>query len=250
MDLQQEAIARGLGEGHRVIHGVAGSGKTLSLAYRCQYLAQVPGKPILVLVYNKALASWLNQQMVEKGISDRVTVRNFHAWCHDQLTLYHVPIPPDGPDFFGRMVEVLIQAVDRGQIPRAQYGALLIDEGHDFEADWLKLVVQMLDPETNSLLLLYDDAQSIYGQRRSSTFSFRSVGISASGRTKILKRNYRNTWRPKSPSNRLCKANQRLEGEVFNDSRESVELSAVCPSWPEGITSCELDEPLEEFRAN
>ena len=193
MDLQQEAIARGLGEGHRVIHGVAGSGKTLILAYRCQYLAQMPGKPILVLVYNKALASWLNQQMVEEGISDRVTVRNFHAWCHDQLTLYHVPIPPDGPGFYGRMVEVLIQAVDRGQIPRAQYGALLIDEGHDFEADWLKLVVQMLDPETNSLLLLYDDAQSIYGQRRSSTFSFRSVGIAASGRTKILKRNYRNT---------------------------------------------------------
>lgn len=193
MDLQQEAIARGLGEGHRVIHGVAGSGKTLILAYRCQHLAKMPGKPILVLVYNKALASWLNQQMAEKGISDRVAVRNFHAWCHDQLRLYHVPVPPGGPGFYERMVEVLIKAVDRGQIPRAQYGALLIDEGHDFEADWLKLVVQMLDPETNSLLLLYDDAQSIYGQRRSSTFSFRSVGISASGRTKILKRNYRNT---------------------------------------------------------
>lgn len=85
MDLQQEAIARGLGEGHRVIHGVAGSGKTLILAYRCQHLAQLHGKPILVLVYNKALASWLNQQMVERGIADRVTVRNFHAWCHDQL---------------------------------------------------------------------------------------------------------------------------------------------------------------------
>jgi superfamily I DNA and RNA helicase len=193
MDLQQEAIARGLGDGHRIIHGVAGSGKTLILAHRCQYLAQMSGKPILVLVYNKALASWLNHQMLERGISDLVTVRNFHAWCHDQLTLYHVPIPPDGPDFYTRMVEALIRAVDCGQIPRAQYGALLIDEGHDFEADWLKLVVQMLDPETNSLLLLYDDAQSIYGQRRSSTFSFRSVGISASGRTKILNRNYRNT---------------------------------------------------------
>lgn len=193
MDLKQEAIARGLGDGHRVIHGVAGSGKTLILAYRCQYLAQVSSKPILVLVYNKALASWLSQQMVDRSISDRVTVRNFHAWCRDQLILYHVPMPPDGPDFFGRLVETLIQAVDRGHIPRAQYAALLIDEGHDFEADWLKLVVQMLDPQTNSLLLLYDDAQSIYGKRRSSTFSFRSVGISASGRTKILKRNYRNT---------------------------------------------------------
>lgn len=104
-----------------------------------------------------------------------------------------MPVPDAGEGFYERMVEALIRAVDHGQIPRAQYGALLIDEGHDFQADWLRLVVQMLDPETNSLLLLYDDAQSIYAQRRSSTFSFRSVGIAASGRTKILKRNYRNT---------------------------------------------------------
>jgi superfamily I DNA and RNA helicase len=40
MDLQQEHLARSLGDGHRVIHGVAGSGKTMILAYRCQHLAQ------------------------------------------------------------------------------------------------------------------------------------------------------------------------------------------------------------------
>ena len=193
MDLQQEAIARGLGEGHRVIHGVAGSGKTLILAYRCEHLVRSLDKPILVLVYNRALASWLQQQMAEKGISDRVTIRNFHAWCHDQLQLYHVPKPAGGPGFFGEMVAAVIRGVDRGQIPRAQYGALLIDEGHDFEPEWLQLIVQMLDPQTNSLLLLYDDAQSIYGDRRSAGFTFRSVGISAIGRTRILKRNYRNT---------------------------------------------------------
>ena len=34
MDIEQEQLARGLGEGHRVIHGVAGSGKTLILGYR------------------------------------------------------------------------------------------------------------------------------------------------------------------------------------------------------------------------
>jgi hypothetical protein len=28
--------------------------------------------------------------------------------------------------------------VDRGQIPRGQYGAVLIDEGHDFSPDWRK----------------------------------------------------------------------------------------------------------------
>ena len=38
----QEQLARSMGEGHRVIHGVAGSGKTMILGYRAQYGA-VPG---------------------------------------------------------------------------------------------------------------------------------------------------------------------------------------------------------------
>jgi superfamily I DNA and RNA helicase len=49
----------------------------------------------------------------------------------------------------------------------------LIDEGHDFEADWLKLVTQMIDPEKDSLLLLYDDAQSVYKKKTGWTFHFR-----------------------------------------------------------------------------
>jgi superfamily I DNA/RNA helicase len=51
----------------------------------------------------------------------------------------------------------------------------------------------MVDPNTNSLLLLYDDAQSIYERSRSKQFSFKSVGVQAQGRTTILKINYRNT---------------------------------------------------------
>jgi superfamily I DNA/RNA helicase len=59
---------------------------------------------------------------------------------------------------------------------------------------WLKLVTQMVDPATNSLLVLYDDAHSIYERtQKSKNFSFKSVGIQAQGRTTILKINYRNT---------------------------------------------------------
>src|SRR5690606_10528958 len=54
MDLAQEEIARNLGDGHRVIHGVAGSGKTLILAYRCRLLARTLPKPVLVLVFNRS----------------------------------------------------------------------------------------------------------------------------------------------------------------------------------------------------
>ncbi len=199
MDLQQEQLARSLGEGHRVIHGAAGSGKTMILGYRCEQLAKVSPKPILVLCYNKSLAGRLRQVLEEKGLGEKVSVRNFHAWCSDMLTAYQVDKPsprlPVGQKM-EQMIQFTIDGVDRGQIPRAQYSAVLIDEGHDFAPEWFKLVVQMVDPATNALLVLYDDAQYIYrgkGKRTGLDFSFASVGIQAQGRTTILKLNYRNT---------------------------------------------------------
>lgn len=196
MDLQQEQLARSLGEGHRVIHGVAGSGKTLILGYRAEYLAKVCKKPILILCYNKALAKRLAHWMQEKGVADRVLVQNFHAWCHRQLQAFNVGLPPGSAKqerYWEAMVARVIRGVERGLIPAAQYDAVLIDEGHDFRPEWLKLVVQMVDPRTQALLVLYDDAQSIYDTGSKRQFSFRSVGIHAQGRTTILRVNYRNT---------------------------------------------------------
>jgi len=45
----------------------------------------------------------------------------------------------------------------------------------------------------NSLLVLYDDAQSIYERARNKQFSFKSVGIQAQGRTTILVAHRRST---------------------------------------------------------
>jgi len=194
MDLQQEQLARSLGEGHRVIHGVAGSGKTLILGYRAMHLAQACTKPILVLCYNKSLASKLHQMMADKDLSAKVSVFNFHAWCRAQLTAFNIDPPNvEGDEFYDAMVDLIIRSVDRGLIPSGQYDAVLIDEGHDFRPEWLKLIVQMVDQQSNSLLVLYDDAQSIYERAKKQKFSFKSVGIQAQGRTNILKINYRNT---------------------------------------------------------
>lgn len=193
MDLKQEQLARNLGEGHRVIHGVAGSGKTLILGYRCERLAPALTKPVLVLCYNIALAAKLRSVIEAKNLTEKVNVRSFHVWCMDQLRMYHVSKPAAGETFYAELVNAVISGVERGQIPRAQYGAVMIDEGHDFQPEWFKLVTQMVDPETNSLLVLYDDAQSIYEATSRRKFSFSSVGIQAQGRTTILRLNYRNT---------------------------------------------------------
>lgn len=199
MDLQQEQLARSLGDGHRVIHGVAGSGKTMILSYRAEYLAKAhteASKPILILCFNEPLAVKLNSMMELKGLADRVHARHFHKWCRDQLVAFGQTLPNHNMPVSAKMQEMVlrvIHGVDRKQIPSGQYQAVLIDEGHDFAPEWLKLVTQMVDPSTNSLLVLYDDAQSIYERSRSKQFSFKSVGIQAQGRTTILKINYRNT---------------------------------------------------------
>ena len=196
MDLQQEQLARSLGDGHRVIHGVAGSGKTMILGYRCVEMAKRQGKPVLVLCYNKTLAGRLEHIIHAHGVQDRVSVRHFHGWCGEQLKAYGLkpPLRQASPqEYLEALVSKVIAAVDSQQIPRAQYAAVMIDEGHDFAPEWLQLVTQMVDPETNSLLLLYDDAQTIYSTGGRRKFSFASVGIQAKGRTTILRLNYRNT---------------------------------------------------------
>lgn len=193
MDLQQEQTARNLGVGHRVIHGVAGSGKTMILGFRAMQLAEALNKPILVLCFNVSLASSLRHYVVEKQIENKVQVYHFHDWCGQQIKTYHCDVPDGEAPYWERQVSAVIKGVEKTQIPRAQYGAVLIDEGHDFEPEWLQLITQMVDPETDSILLLYDDAQSIYKKRTGLDFSLSSVGIKARGRTTILKLNYRNT---------------------------------------------------------
>lgn len=194
MDKQQESLARSLGSEHRIIHGVAGSGKTMILGFRATHLARALHKPILVLCYNKTLAAHLQQMMASRGLAEKVQVYNFHKWCRHMLVSYHVELPPNGAkNFFDQMIERVMSGVERGQIPRFQYGAILIDEGHDFEPDWYKLIVQMVDPATNSLLVLYDDAQNIYGHTERRKTTWKSLGVQAQGRTTILRLNYRNT---------------------------------------------------------
>ena len=196
MDLQQEQIARTLGDGHRVIHGAAGSGKTMILIYRAQHLAVAarPDQPILVMCFNRALADRIESLLRQRGVDDRVQVRTFHAWCQDMVRTYQLAVSRElkGDAYYVELANVVERSVQTGLVPGGQYTALMIDEAHDFEDAWLRMAGRMVAPSSNSLLVLYDDAQSIYQTRRRK-FNFASVGIEARGRTSILKLNYRNT---------------------------------------------------------
>lgn len=196
MDVQQESIARTLGEGHRLIHGPAGSGKTMLLIYRAVQLqaAARPDKPILVLCYNKALADRIDAILRLKGVGPAVQVRTFHSWARELVRTYQLGRVDhlQGDELFAAMAQLACDGIAASRVPQGQYTALLIDEAHDLQDAWITAAVKMVDPATKSLLVLYDDAQSIYQARRRK-LSFAKLGVEARGRTEILRVNYRNT---------------------------------------------------------
>jgi superfamily I DNA/RNA helicase len=134
--------------------------------------------------------------MQDRGVEDMVIVSTFHAWCWKMLSNFGLPIPSAKkfPDFSERQaanVQAVLDATERGLIPGGQYDAVLIDEAHDFEPQWLALAAKMVNPDTKALMIVYDDAQAIYKGRKRPVW--KQLGIEAAGRTTVLKVNYRNT---------------------------------------------------------
>jgi len=227
MDERQERLARNMGEGHRVLHGVAGSGKTLVLVFRAKRLAEVANKPVLVISFTRALAAKLRSMFQDDNgdIPPNIEVTHFHDWCKNQCQRHNAALRNKNLDLqpWEILEQATISGVARGIIPKGQYAGVFIDEGHDFEAVWLKILVQMVDEQTQSLLFVYDRAQSIYqGRRTPLKFpSFASVGIKAQGRTTAMETNYRNTREIADFSRRL------IQGHLDKNEKFAEELKPI-----------------------
>ncbi|OYD08481.1 3'-5' exonuclease [Paludifilum halophilum] len=188
MDLHQENLAKQIGDKHRLIRGVAGSGKTLILASRARLLAKAhPGWNILVLCFNISLSRGIRRMIDSKfqqsetainGVAaDSIRVRYFHEWLRRDLRMRESRIP-----------EMLAHPEKLKTCPT--YDAILIDEGQDFKPEWLGLASKLLNPDTQSFLIVEDRAQNIYARKRSYR---QDTGLDFRGRSRILTVNYRNT---------------------------------------------------------
>ncbi|WP_066309422.1 nuclease-related domain-containing DEAD/DEAH box helicase [Bacillus sp. FJAT-29814] len=195
MDLHQENLAKQIGDKNRLIRGVAGSGKTIILASRAKMLSkQNPDWKILILCFNISLANAI-QQMINHMLNEpedlfdfdpearevqnqNIIVRNFHSWLKNDLKINEYQLPG------------MIEKIERNETILPTYDAILIDEGQDFEADWLRMVSLLINSNTQSLLLVEDRAQTIYKRKRS---YLQDTGLSFQGRSKVLTINYRNT---------------------------------------------------------
>lgn len=188
LDRKQETLARGLGEGHRVIRGVAGSGKTLVLTFRARHLAQLHLRHrVLVTCFNRALAGSLRRQLRELGNIDVKTIDTVINDLVRQGGGGNVDFG-DAPELADRAATALA-VLDRGIASMTRYDHVLVDEAQDFPTPALQLCVRLLANGSSSLLVVADAAQNIYRN----AFTWKAAGINASGRTRVLEVGYRNT---------------------------------------------------------
>jgi hypothetical protein len=223
LDRRQENNARRIGEGHRIIYGVAGSGKTVLLVSRSKWLNdRDPDAKILLLCFNVSLSAYL--KMLLKDYS-RIHVFHFDGWAkHNGIVRGRDPMTKkiESDESLGKR---LLDHLRSRAGDFRHYDAILIDEAQDFPSIWFSCILEGLrDPLEGDLLIVCDGNQ---GVRLIGSVSWKSLGIKAAGRTIHqafdLDRNYRNT-------KEILKLAQHFTAKNIKNSEDSISIVPVDPA--------------------
>jgi hypothetical protein len=194
LDFQQEDFAKSLGDGHYLIRGVAGSGKTLVLAYRTRYLYNLRSNwKILFVCYNKSLKNYVRKIIdnLLDGKGDKIEIYHFHELVSKKTGQSTALLPNESSEQWDARIGVnLRQAAMNNAILGGKYDAIMVDEAQDFSTEWLS-GIRLILGKSDSLTIALDPAQDIYGRRR----IWKEAGIDIVGgrRSRKLKQSYRNT---------------------------------------------------------
>lgn len=194
LDLEQENFAKSLGEGHYLIRGVAGSGKTLVLTYRAKYLSDLhPDWRILIVCYNKSLKNYVKKMLnniSDKNYSRNITVSHFYELAAQKTGQSVQKLPNEESAAWDLRVGLMLRlAGQSNRISGGKYDAILLDEAQDFSTEWLS-GVRLLLSDKDSFTIALDPAQDVYKRKR----VWKEAGIDVLGRrSKKLKQSYRNT---------------------------------------------------------
>lgn len=234
LDHNQEAIARKIDGGHRIITGPSGSGKTLVLVHRAALLMQQnPSvKRILFVCYNITLVNYIKRLLAEKKVplgKNGVEVLHFFELC-SKILGEPVAWEKEEAAYYDLVIE---EALKKAKDYPEKYDVILVDEGQDFSDDMYRIVVSMLNPITNHLAIALDDNQNIYHR----TQTWKELGIRARGRVHKL------YWVYRSTGNITDFANQFL-------SRKEEKTEAQTPQmelFQEFLTTTGPDPEVKQF---
>lgn len=234
LDHNQEAIARKIDGGHRIITGPSGSGKTLVLVHRAALLMQQnPSvKHILFVCYNITLVNFIKRLLAEKKVplgKNGVEVLHFFELCSNILG---EPVTWENEEaaYYDLVIEeTLKKAKDHPE----KYDAILVDEGQDFSDDMYRIVLSLLNPTTNHLAIALDENQNIYHR----TQTWKELGIQARGRVSRL------TWVYRSTGNITDYARKFISGQKEKTEKQSSQMEL----FQEFLTTAGPDPEVVKF---
>ena len=188
LDRMQQRLAFHLGDGYRVIRGVAGSGKSLILTARARHLVERdPSHRVLITCYNVIIAAALAEEVADLPTVEVRSLDSF-AWRVLQSAGGRAP---SGDDRFMRSRELAADHLRSGRCPpEFKYDAVLVDEGQDFDPLMLDVAFGALNDPEGDFVVVMDGVQNIY---RRNGKAWRANGKTAQGRSSLLRVNYRNT---------------------------------------------------------
>ena len=145
---QSKLIEKPLRDGHYLVRGVAGSGKSLILAnWAISALKKNPNIKILITYYNKGLKSLLDCML-----SDSRLRYDFNT-LQDRITV------------------VNINRIDVKDRDAGAYDIVFVDEAQDFDPGQLESAYLCAKPfqkdgkEERNIVVFHDDSQNIYGRQ-------------------------------------------------------------------------------------
>ncbi|MDF2565688.1 MAG: hypothetical protein K0Q53_2083 [Massilibacillus sp.] len=157
--------------------GVAGSGKSLIIAEKAVQAAKI-NKQILVLSFNITLRHYLRDlcsqqfgpekyQGERKKLKSQITISHFHDFIKLLLTEHQLEANfEEENEHAGYETSLIKTATDYFRShpikPHLKFDYILIDEGQDFKADWIRFLKNFFTG-SGELFIVYDKSQNLYG---------------------------------------------------------------------------------------
>lgn len=173
---QLELFERNFGEGHWLVRGVAGSGKTFVLAHwAARMLAEHRGHRVLISYFTRSLQALevhhLKQALAWQGLDVEASLARVHVAHVDELKSSH---------------------------GTAEYDAVFVDEAQDMGPERLRFLFhrarELLEADgkrRRRFFLFMDDSQNVYGQRPIEELRALVPGLDFRGRSRVMKESFR-----------------------------------------------------------
>jgi hypothetical protein len=246
LDLEQEKTAKSLGEGHRILKGVAGSGKTLVLACRVKYLKQIhPKWRILIVCYNISLRQYLRKLIDVSGdgilSNDGIDIFHFHGLVKELTGANLSKLQGESDEDYDMRVGTILKGrIAEGFVKKGIYDAIFVDEGQDFATEWMQGLSQLLNENSDSLLFCYDPAQNVFGRKKP---NWKTAGFKVQGKKPTeLKKSYRNTVEILQTATTFSK----MESQVLQKTDDLLDSTL----FPEIATDRHGDIPILKYFTN